>query len=161
MPIALSGNINNTPLVEIFEELATKRATGTLTLREGKVEKSVYLQEGQIIFASSTDSQDRLGEIMIRAGKLSRQNLETALAQHKKTGGFKKLGALLVEQGFVAPKELFAALKTQVKEIIFSLFLQSGAEYSFEEALPPDTIHLQLDIAELIREIIERLKQEA
>ncbi len=136
-------------------------ATGTLTVRTAHAEKSVHMKDGQIIYASSTDTQDRLGEILIREGKLSRENLETALQMHKKSGGFKKLGALLVEKGFVAPKELFAGLKIQVKEIIYRLFLEEDAQYRFEDSLPPGVIQLQIDIEELIVEIIQRIKQEA
>jgi len=161
MSLPLSGNIKDTPLSEVLEELGTKMATGTLTVRTADTEKSVHLKDGQIIYASSTDAQDRLGEILIRDGKLSRENLETTLLLHKKAGGFKKLGALLVEKGFVSPKELFAGLKTQVKEIIYSLFLEESAQYRFEENLPPDIIQLQINIEELIVEIIQRIKQEA
>ena len=165
MSIPLSGNIKDTPLSEVLEELGTSMATGTLTVRTADAEKSVHMKDGQIIYASSTDAQDRLGEILIRDGKLSRENLETALQLHKRAGGFKKLGALLVEgdgeKGFVGPKELFAGLKIQVKEIIYSLFLEESAQYRFEENLPPDIIQLQINIEELIVEIIQRIKQEA
>lgn len=159
--ISLTGNIKDAPLPEIFAELASQKATGTLIIRTKDALKSVYLQNGQIIFASSTQPEFRLGEILVRTGKLKREDLESALQTLNKTAGFKKLGALLVEQGYVSPRDLFSALKTQVKDIIYSLFLQNDASYSFEEALSPDAIHLQLDIAELIREIIERIKQES
>ncbi len=161
MSIPLSGNFKVTPLSEILQELGTRMATGTLTIRTADAEKSVHMKDGQIIYASSTNAQDRLGEILIRDGKLSRENLETALQLHKKSGGFKKLGALLVEKGFVGPKELFAGLKTQVKDIIYSLFLEEEAQYRYEDNLPPGVIQLQINIEELIVEIIERIKQEA
>jgi hypothetical protein len=73
----------------------------------------------------------------------------------------KRLGAILVEKGFLPPKELFRGLKIQVKEIIFSLFLWRDGEYQFEERLPPDILQLHIDFEELISEIIERIKAEA
>ena len=157
----LSGKIEVTPLPLILEELRQSKATGTLAVSAGKVKKAVYVKEGQIIFATSTDGHDLLGEILVKAGKLSRENLETALNLVKKSGGFKKMGALLVENGFVSPKDLFAALKTQVKNIIYSLFLWHEADYSFDAKLPPDVIHLQINMQELIKEIIQRIKSEA
>ncbi len=157
----LSGNIKDTPLSEILEKLGRERATGTLTVCTADAKKSVHMKDGHIIYASSTDAHDRLGEILVREGKLSRENLEAALQLHKRTGGFKKLGALLVEKGFIAPQKLFAGLKTQVKEIIYSLFLEENAQYGFEENLPSDIIQLQINIEELIVEIIQRIKQEA
>ena len=77
-----------------------------------------------------------------------------------KNGGFKKLGAILVENRFLSPKELFAGLKVQVKDIIYSLFLLEEAEYRFDENLPAEVIQLQIDIEELIKEIIKKIKQD-
>ncbi len=161
MSIPLSGNIKDTPLPDILESLYRKKATGTLTVQVNGVEKAVFIKEGLIIFSTSTDNQDRLGEMLVKAGKLKRENLDAALGLLKKSGGFKKLGAILVEKGFVAPKDLFEALKSQVKEIIYSLFLWEDAEYRFDEILPSDVIQLQINIEELIRDIIQRIRQEA
>ena len=66
-----------------------------------------------------------------------------------------------MENGFVLPKDLFSGLKTQVKDIIYSLFLWNEAEYRFEEHLSPDIIQLHINLQELITEIIERIKQES
>lgn len=161
MAVPMSGSTSEASLPEILQELNARRATGTLTVKAGAVEKSVHLQGGQIVFATSTDEQDRLGEVLIRAGRLRREDLESALDRLKKSGGFKKLGATLVEQGLVSPKDLFIGLKAQVKEIIYSLFLLTDAVYRFEETLPKDIIHLQFSMEEIIMEIIQRIKQEA
>ncbi len=161
MPVPLSGNIKQTPLPDVLEELRVLRATGTLEVLCEVSKKSVYFKDGQIIFAASTDAGDRLGEMLVKTGKLSRENLNTALKIHNRTAGIKKLGAIFVENGFVSPKDLFSGLKTQIKEIIYSLFLLEAAKYHFEVNLPPDTIQLQINIQELIVEIIQRIKQEA
>lgn len=161
MFIPLLGNIQATPLADILEGLRQMKATGTLTLKNRGMTKYIYFRAGQIVFAASTDVNDRLGEILIKCCKLSREHLEHALRLSKKSAGLKKLGALLVENGFVTPKDLFIGLKTQVKDIIFSLFLWSEGEYRFEEQLPSDIIQLQINIKELITEIIKRIKQEA
>lgn len=161
MPIPLSGNIQDTPLPDILEQLRQRKATGTLSVRSGAIVKSIYVKDGQIVFAASTDVHDKLGEILVRSYQLRKENLEHALQLSKKSAGLKKLGAILVENGYVTPKDLFSALKTQVKDIIFSLFLWSEGEYHFEKHLPPDVIHLQINIQELIAEIIRRIQQEA
>ncbi len=161
MPLPLSGNIRDVPLPSILQELQQGKATGTLIVRRGGVEKCVHVKDGQIIFATSTDGHDRLGEILVKAGTLDREHLETALVAYKKNAGIKKIGAILVELGFVSPKDLFAGLKIQVKDIIYSLFLWDDAEYRFDGGLPPGSITLQINLQELITEIIERIKQDA
>lgn len=161
MPLPLSGNIKETSIVELLQDLHGRKASGTLSVRFGDMVKAVHLKEGRIVFATSSDPMDRLGEILVREGKLKREGLEHALRLSERAGGFKKLGAILVESGLVSPKDLFSGLKTQVKEIIYSLFLQQDARFSFEESLPADIIHLQLDMEELIMEIIQKIRQGA
>jgi Domain of unknown function (DUF4388) len=160
MSIALSGKISFTPLHEVLEQLRKRKATGTLTVCSSGIEKSIYVKDGQIIFATSTDGADRLGESLVRSGKLTRDNLDKTLRIYAKGAGLKKLGAILVENGHITPKDLFSGLKVQVKDIIFSLFLWPDGEYRFEDSLPSDVIHLHINIKELIAEIIQRMKQE-
>src|SRR5574337_1204767 len=158
-----SGNIRNTPLPDVLEQLRQSKTTGTLTVcsSDNDIVKCIYIKGGQIVFASSTDNHDRLGEILVRSGKLTREKLEHALRLYSKNAGLKKLGAILVENGLVNPKDLFSGLKTQVKDVIYSLFLWSEGDYHFEERLPSDIIQLQINFQELIAEIIRRIKQEA
>jgi hypothetical protein len=157
----LHGKIESTPLPDVLEQLRRERATGSLSVRCGEETKAVYFKDGQIVFATSSDVRDRLGETLVRYGKLSREGLERALEQYQKNAGLKKLGAILVEAGLVSPKDLFLSLKSQVKDIIYSLFLRAEGAYQFEERLPPDIIHLPFHFEELIAEIIQRIKQEA
>lgn len=161
MPIPDSGNIKSTPLADILEDLRQRKATGTLTLHRGNVEKGIHVKDGQIIFATSTEVRDRLGESLVRAGKISKENLEHAFQLYKKHAGLKKMGAILVESGLVPPKELFSGLKIQVKDIIFSLFLWTDGDYLFVERLPSDVIQLQINFSELIAEIIARMRKDA
>lgn len=160
MTIQPTGNTRSIPLPEILQRLQQTKATGTLTLCRQNVKKCVHLKSGQIIFATSTDAHDRLGEMLVRNGFLSNEKLDAALKLYQRNAGLKKIGAVLVESGFVSPKDLFAGLKTQVKCIIYSLFQWDDAEYHFEQHLPVDIIELQINLQELIKEIIERMKKE-
>lgn len=145
----------------MLESCRRQKATGTLTVRSNDIVKCIFLSEGQIVFASSTSAQDRLGEILVQSGKLTQKNLDYALGLYNKGARLKKLGAILVENGLMNPKDLFSGLKAQVNNIIYSLFLWTEGEYSFQDSLPPDMIHLQIDFEELLSEIIQRIKQEA
>jgi len=161
MPIVLSGKISFIPLVDILELLRQRKAAGILTINRGDVKKSIYFKGGQIVFAASDSSHNRLGEVLVKAGKLTRENLEYATQLYNKNAGLKKLGAILVENGLLSSKDLFGGLKSQVKDIIYSLFLLEDGDYQFEDHLPSDIIQLQIDFPDLITEIIQRIKQEA
>jgi hypothetical protein len=161
MSKSLSGNIRENPLSDILEDLRQRKATGTLTVKRNAVSKSIYVRDGQIVFATSMEPLDRLGEILVKTGKISQENMDYAIKLYQKSAGLKKLGAVLVENGLVAPKELFSGLKLQVKDIIYSLFLWPDGDYQFEERLPTDIIQLQINFQELIAEIIQRIKGDA
>ncbi len=158
MALTLSGNLSQTPLTDILSTLRQQKATGTLTCDTDTGAKCLYVQDGQIIFATSKDEHDRLGEVMVREGKITRAQLERALQTHQKSAGIKKIGAIFVENGYVSPKDLFNGLKVQVRTIISSLFLLNEGAYRFDERLPPDVIPLPLNMEELLREIIQHMK---
>lgn len=159
MALSLSGDLADKPFSDIISVLSLQKATGTLTCGAGTLEKSIYVKSGQIIFATSHDEHDRLGEVMVRSGKISRSQLERSLKLHKKSAGLKKIGAIFVENGFVTPKDLFNGLKLQVRGIIHSLFHLTEGPYRFDERMPADVIPLQINMEELLREVIQQMKQ--
>jgi hypothetical protein len=161
MPFQLSGDTQTVPLAVVLQMLQQANVTGMLAVRRDSIEKCVHFKNGEIIFATSNDGQDRLGEMLVKSGFLTREHLEKALILFRKEAGLKKIGAVLVENGFVSPKNLFAGLKTQVKDIIYSIFLWENADYRFEERISPDVIELHIKLEELIGEIIERMKRDA
>jgi hypothetical protein len=159
MALSLSGNLTETILSDVIAVLRQQKVTGTLTCGTGTDEKSLYVKNGHIIFATSKNERDRLGEIMVKNGMITRGQLERALKMHVKSAGLKKIGAIFVENGFVSPKDLFNGLKMQVRGIILSLLLLTEGHYNFEERLPADVIPLQIDMEELLREVIQQMKQ--
>lgn len=159
MALSLSGNLNTTPFSDVIAVLRQQRATGTLTCGTGTTARSLYVKGGEIIFATSTNERDRLGEVMVADGKITRSQLERALALHQKSAGLKKIGAIFVENAFCTPKDLFNGLKLQVRSIIRYLFLMTEGPYQFDEHMPDHVIPLQINMEELLREIIEQMKK--
>lgn len=156
----LAGELLDVALVDLLRNLQTSKANGTLTLQSNGREKSIYIKGGNIVSAASNLPEDRLGHILVKAGKLSPEQVEAALKLKGATQ--KKFGAVVVELGFLSPKELFEGLKLQVKEIIYSLFLWEEGDYRFMPGeLPQQTISLVLDPIQLISEIIHRLQSES
>ena len=160
MALPLSGNFSETPFSDIITVLRLQKANGTLACMVSGTEKHVYVKQGQIVFASSRDEKDRLGEVLITMGMIDRGQLNRALEVHRKDRGLKKIGAIFVELGYLAPKDLFNGLKQQVRSILHSLFVIEEGAYDFSEDIPAEVIPLSIDIGELLREVIEQLKAE-
>lgn len=161
MPASIppTGTLKENDLVDILESLLANKSTGTLNLQNQTQVKSIYLKNGAIIFASSNLQEDRLGEMLLKSKMISLEQYQVSVELIKNTG--RRQGTVLVEEGFLNPKELFEGLKFQVKEIFASLFLWDEAEYTFLEGeLSKQVIPLQLDIEELISEAVQQVQHQ-
>ncbi len=157
MKIPLQGSIKDTSLVKILVHLNRSIKTGTLTVSTPSAIKKIYLKMGDVIFASSTYEDDRLGEMLLKAGKITVEQYDESVEILKATG--KKQGAILVELGYLTPKELFWGLKYQVNEIIQGMFLLEDAQYEFREGDIPvqEVISLKMSMGNLIYAGINRI----
>lgn len=149
--LSLKGNIKNSSLVKLLVLLNRNRRTGTLSLSSAVFTKKIYLSEGDVIFASSTYEDDRLGEMLLKAGKISVEQYDKSV-EILKLSKDKRQGAILVELGYLTPKDLFWGVKYQVKEIIHSMFIIEEGEYEFLEGELPtqEVITLRMSIGNLI-----------
>ena len=152
-----AGRLEGISLPDLIWMLRAGRKTGVLTVQRRGIEKSVYFDQGTIVFAASTDPDDRLGELLLRQGTISLDQLEAALANLHRG---KRLGTLLVEAGSMGADKLVSAVLTQVQMIVLDLFTWEEGEYRFEEGtLPTDeVITLNMKTNEILRSGIRRIR---
>ncbi len=95
--------------------------------------------------------------MLIKAGKITMEQYDKSVELLKQTR--KRQGAILVELGYITPKDLFWGVKFQVKEIIYSLFQLEEAEYEFiEDEIPQnEVITLKMSMGNLIYEGVRRI----
>jgi hypothetical protein len=150
------GDLADTPFPLLLARHNDARSDGTLSLILGRFTKRVYLRSGAVVFASSDDRNDRLGETLIRRGMLGLPEFHRASSEMRPG---KRFGGLLVEKGFMTPKNLIWSVKEQVKEIIFSLFDQPAGPYTFTsgDAAGEEVITLNMNTPELIKQGVERM----
>lgn len=142
---------------ELLVDLHRNRKTGTLSVYAGGLTRKVYFDNGNAIFALSTDENERLGETLIKLGKITIDQYERSAELLKLTG--KRQGAILVELGYLKPGDIVLGVKSQVREIIFNLFQIEHADSEFDEGKLPtqELITLQMSMANLIYEGINRI----
>jgi Domain of unknown function (DUF4388) len=131
--------------------LAVSRAgkTGRLLFSNAEADKTLYVKDGKIVFAESSSDDDGLGQYLLRIGKISLQDF-TRVSRLVEPG--KRLGALLVAEGVLGPKELVPAVVGQVRSIILGLFRRTETWYGFkeEELSRKESITLDMPVAELL-----------
>ncbi len=154
----MQGNLTRDRLPDVIQSLGRGRENGILQLARDDVSKRIYFGRGSMVFARSTLHSDRLGEMLVRKGELSRSNL--ALASNKMRARRARLGATLVSLGLMSPHQLQTRLAEQVQGIIYSLFTWSDGEYRFQPesgALEPD-VPLDLPTVPIILEGTRRME---
>src|SRR5262245_25966117 len=124
------GSLAERDFPDLLQSLHEMRWSGLLTLTQVGVGRSVSVQEGRLVFASSSSPDDRLGELLLRLGRIS---LSQYLDAGKGVGPGRRLGTVLVEKGFLSPKELVKAVVEQTQEIIYSAFQWTEGQYRLQE----------------------------
>jgi len=152
----LRGKLTDVGLPEVLSFLQTTKKTGVLSMVQVGVRKSLFFLDGQVVFAASSLTQDRLGEVLLRGSKIS---ADEYLRISQRIRGGQRLGKVLVETGVLAPKDLWWGIEQQVKEIACSLFTWEDGYFLFEENERPrhEKITVTLDVSRLVVEGIRRV----
>lgn len=153
-----SGELFPATLPALIHSLFAEQATGLLTFRDGVHVKTVYVQDGNLVFAGSTDPDDRLGELLLRKGVLSIRGLEHYSDEVVNAG--RRLGQFLIERGLLTPVELIDGVQEQVREIILSLFDWTQGTYAFEPGPLPtrEVITLKMNTLHILWAGIHRIQ---
>jgi len=155
----LEGNLGAIGFPDVLSFLAMIRKTGRLTLRQDEIEKSVYWQDGEIIFAASNMLEDQLGRFLLRNGKITPEQFEEL---QRRVTPETRTGKVLVQMGALTPKDLWWGVKHQVLEIIYGLFAWHHGTFSFDETdteTSGERITLSMSTTSIILEGIRRLDE--
>lgn len=157
-PRPREGILSTTTFPGLIYSILRQKETGVLTLTGEAVEKSIFIQAGRPIFATSNDRDDRLGQIFFKSGLVSLEGLLTGLDRSLREK--KRLGTALVEIGLIQPHDLVDAVLTQVRSIACSLFLWTRGRYRYVAGVLPsdEVITLKLSPGDIILEGIRRIE---
>lgn len=155
---SFKGDLGSVSLPDILEYLRMTRRTGVLTLKNQGCRKTLYIKDGNVIFASSSLAEDRLGDLLLASERISKEDYKRSVSM---LASKKRQGKILVEIGAITPKQLWEGVQDQIRHIVFSLYNWEGGTFFFSEKNLPrkENITADVSIAELIIEGIRRIKQ--
>jgi hypothetical protein len=130
--------------------------TGRLRIRNEAFEKAVYFEAGLPVMASSEDASDRMLAMLIREGSIEPRQYEETVRVVDATG--RKVGAVLVDLGFLRSDELLPAVRRHYESIILSLFSWTTGHWQIDPGVTagPDRTRLLRHPALLVREGLEK-----
>src|SRR5437870_10387203 len=113
------------------------KKTGCLSVGHRGSFGYIFFDKGKISYASIVNRRDRLGDMLVKNGMITQEQLDKAVdAQIRRRD--KKLGELLVELHALTRAQLQQFLKVQIEEAVYFLFTWTEGTFNFEPDVAPD-----------------------
>ncbi len=135
--MAIKGSLKEASLPDVIQLLFLGRRTGCLALADRQNFGTIYFDEGQLVYASIVNRRDRLGDILLRSGRVTAEQLRQAVERQGEEREH-KLGELLVELGALTRPELEQYIRLQIEEAVYYLFTWTSGTFNFEAGVRPE-----------------------
>ena len=133
---------------DLLLAICRREQSGELKFMSSEAEKTILVHKGEIVFAKSSSTDDRLGPYLLRENVIRFAHV-TELSRF--VSPKKRFGTVLVENGVLDPHDLVKGVVGQVRSIVLSLFQWTEAAYIFEQRdLAKEDITLRIPLTKLI-----------
>ncbi len=145
-------------LASLVKSLSAAERTGVLTVRAHSVVRTVSLREGQPVFATSNDRDERFNGVLLQKNLVSLPDLMRAV--EKMVRESRRLGEILVREGMLTQAKVAEGLRFQITDILCHVLPIRDGDITFsEQPVPPhDDIGFRTPVNSLIREALFRVQ---
>jgi tetratricopeptide (TPR) repeat protein len=135
--MAIKGSLKEASLPDVIQLLFLGRRTGCLALADRQNFGTIYFDEGQIVYATIVNRRDRLGDILVRSGRITAAQLRDAVDRQEDDREH-KLGEILVDMGVLPRADLEQYIRLQIEEAVYYLFTWTTGTFNFEAGVRPE-----------------------
>jgi hypothetical protein len=130
--MGLEGSFSDFRVSEIVQLIGQQFKTGVLHAEAGRRVVEVFFLDGLIVhvLANYRAKRDLLGEILLKAKKISQEDLERVLKKQDET--LQYAGEIMVELKLLSEDEIVRVISTQVYETIYDLLSWKEGHFRFE-----------------------------
>jgi uncharacterized protein DUF4388 len=159
--MAIEGPLRELGIHDVFQLLDLSRKTGTLAvtseLRDN--EGTVHFQNGKVVAAAIKSNPHRIGDLLMRAGRVTAGQVAEASARQVEHGDSRRLGEILLEMGAITQKELERQIRIQIEAVIFELLSWREGFFRFEEGSMQGDPMVQIGTEALLMEGARRIDE--
>jgi hypothetical protein len=159
--VAIEGPLRELGIHDVFQLLDLSRKTGTLAvtseLRDN--EGTVHFQNGKVVAAAIKSNPHRIGDLLMRAGRVTAGQVAEASARQVEHGDSRRLGEILLEMGAITQKELERQIRIQIEAVIFELLSWREGFFRFEEGPMQGDPMVQIGTEALLMEGARRIDE--
>ncbi len=129
--MSLKGKLETFYFASLLQFLSHDKKTGVLELNHDVNKVKIFIKDGIIVFATSSQKERSLGHLIRKQGMISENELQKCLQAAKETK--RKLGTILMEKGYVSTETLKKMLHHQVTEVLYDVFLWKAGEFNYKD----------------------------
>lgn len=136
-PELRAGTLQDLPAPRLLALAARAKAGGRIDF-VGDAARTIYFEAGKVVGATSASPQERIEEVALRLGMLTRDQYRAA-AGAVASLPTRRAAVLLLERGYIKPNELTALVRRRTEEVLFGVFADEGARFRWApEHVPAD-----------------------
>ncbi len=159
--MAIEGPLRELGIHDVFQLLDLSRKTGALAvtseLRDN--EGTVQFQNGRVVAAAIKSNPHRIGDLLMRAGRVTAAQVTAASEAQAKRGDGRRLGEILLDMGAITQKELERQIRLQIEAVVFELLSWREGFFRFEEGPVQGQPMVQIGTEALLMEGARRIDE--
>jgi curved DNA-binding protein CbpA len=153
----MANAIKKFPVPLIFKKIMKDNMSGELIVNGSNFKKELFFLKGNLIFATTTMENERLGDILLATGRIT----STEFVKLSKIKQFspRRVGEILVDITNLSRQDIYYALLYQVKRIALTTFALSAGEWTFVKKMPriPGNLKFNIKMPEIIKEGVKEI----
>lgn len=130
--MSLEGTLNYLELAHLFQVIGHSKKSGVLQISWEERHAKMLFELGRLTNAESNRFSQGLGTLLVRAGLLTQENLDRALALQANEGGTRRLGGILCDEFGLKPEDLEGQLRRQFEQLALDVFSWPGGRFVFD-----------------------------
>jgi len=134
-PELRSGTLAELPAPRLLALAAHAGLGGRLDF-DGAATRSLFLEGGRIVGATSSAPAERVEELALRLGLVTREQHRLVSAAAAPLAA-RRAAMVLLERGFLKPAELGGLVRRRTEEVVFGVFAEAGARFRWASADVP------------------------
>src|SRR3954447_13901151 len=145
--MSVRGALGTMPAEDVLEWVGRRRLSTPITFERRGTQRSLVVEAGAIVWASSNRRDEQLGVIVVRTGIVAERALAEALEARAETGV--PLGKVLLMSGLITEPDLVDILATKIRETVTDVITWNDGQFDMVPRTQPATgvvAHLGIDV---------------
>lgn len=133
--LIMSGRLDFVQAPPLFDYLEAERETVTFVVGKGESRRYFYFIQGGIVWISSGEPGELLGDALVRTGILPEEIVRRSLADSRREG--QQFSSYLIRKSLVTEEQLASSAEDMGKQIVFQAFQELRGDFWVYRGVPP------------------------